>query len=135
MKNIEERLTYLEKLLFETDQYRNSGGELPYKVYTALLNQSGEDAPTAIVLENTIGTITFAYVDVGIYQINCSNCFTENKTFILPRGGFSGGFDEGQLYSTQRISSSQYYLYTYGPSLDLYNGYLNDTAIEIRVYP
>ena len=33
----------------------NTGGATPqYKVYTALLSQSGTNAPTAIVLENTL---------------------------------------------------------------------------------
>ena len=34
----------------------------PYKVYTALLSQSGTNAPTAIVLENTLGVdVSFTY--------------------------------------------------------------------------
>ena len=42
----------------------------PYKVYTALLNQSGTDAPVATVLENTLDYIpTYVYGGVGTYSI------------------------------------------------------------------
>ena len=52
----------------------------PYRVYTALLTQTGTDAPEAIVLENTIGDIWFTYQQSGIYIINSNNLFTEGKT-------------------------------------------------------
>jgi hypothetical protein len=55
--------------------------EASYKVYTALLTQTGTSAPTATVLENTIGTITWTYTDYGFYTGTCTGCFTENKTF------------------------------------------------------
>ena len=56
-----------------------------YLVYRALLSQSGTNAPTAIVLENTLGEVpTFSYVDVGVYELNTvGNVFTTNKTFVL----------------------------------------------------
>ena len=45
----------------------------PYKVYTALLNQSGTAAPTATVLENTLGTtVTWTRNDVGWYKATIS---------------------------------------------------------------
>jgi hypothetical protein len=39
----------------------------PYKVYSALLNQSGTSAPTAVVNENTIGTMTITRNNTGVY--------------------------------------------------------------------
>ena len=63
-----------------------------YKVYTALLSQSGIANPTAIVLENTFG-ISFSWTRAsdGNYQIQdfSNNPFTDNKTFGLcvPSGG------------------------------------------------
>ena len=42
---------------------------LGYKVYTALLTQAGTSAPTAIILNNTIGTLVFGYSGVGLYTI------------------------------------------------------------------
>jgi hypothetical protein len=63
-----------------------------YKVYTALLTQSGIANPTAIVLENTFG-ISFSWTRAsdGNYQIQdfSNNPFPDNKTFGLcvPSGG------------------------------------------------
>ena len=54
----------------------------PYKVYTALLTQSYENAPTAVVLENTIGETTFVYDGVGGATINNIN-FNYTNTFVL----------------------------------------------------
>jgi hypothetical protein len=56
----------------------------PYKVYSALISQSGTDAPTAIVLENTIGTITFGYTSAGFYTIISDNLFITDKTWTTP---------------------------------------------------
>ncbi len=46
----------------------SAGGGASYLVYTALLTQSGTDAPVATVLENTLGvTVTWSYGNVGSY--------------------------------------------------------------------
>lgn len=45
-----------------------------YKVYTALLTQSGTDAPVATVLENTLGVnISYQYNSTGNYFIIADN--------------------------------------------------------------
>lgn len=53
-----------------------SGGgasDRPYKVYTALITQSGTDAPIANVLENTLGTtVTWTRVGAGYYKATIS---------------------------------------------------------------
>src|SRR6478752_4564705 len=55
-----------------------------YKVYTALITQSGTGAPVATVLENTLGgTIVWTYGAVGIYVATLSGAFTTNKTTVL----------------------------------------------------
>lgn len=59
----------------------------PYKVYTALLTQSGTDAPVATVLENTLGeSIVWQREGVGEYQAFCSllldtDGYSDNKAF------------------------------------------------------
>jgi hypothetical protein len=68
------QLTRLTSIIF--------GLKPKYKVYTALLTQVGELAPEAIVLENTIGNISFAYESVGVYAVNSSNLFIEDKTSV-----------------------------------------------------
>lgn len=69
----------------------NGGGTAPYKVYTALLTQSGTDAPVPKVLENTIGNITIEYASKGTYIItSLDTTFPYTKTLIY-------GFDNGSL--------------------------------------
>jgi hypothetical protein len=105
----------------------------PYKVYTALLNQGGETAPTAIELENTLGTITFGYNNDGLYSVLSSNLFTFEKTaiFISPlnNGGTNG------VSVINEAGSSEFYIETLLlVSSARSNGLLFNTAIEIRVY-
>jgi hypothetical protein len=54
-----------------------------YKVYTALLTTVTTGNPTAIVLENTVGSITWTRSAQGVYTANSSSLFTTNKTFVL----------------------------------------------------
>ena len=58
-------------------------GIRPYKVYTALISQTGTNAPTAIVLENTLGgTIVWSYSITGEYIGTLNGAFLNNKTFL-----------------------------------------------------
>ena len=133
MTNTEQRLTALEKLLFETDQYRNSSGA--YKVYTALLNQSGTNAPVATVLQNTLESIpTYSFVGAGKYYITCTGCFTENKTFFSGTG-VTHGFepDEGQHYVYYKWINEDTLKIMTGNG-DVVDSELSNHSIEIRVY-
>ena len=56
----------------------------PYKVYTALLTQSGENAPVPTILQNTIGNISWEYLEPGVYFATSDGLFTLNKTIIFP---------------------------------------------------
>ena len=48
-----------------------------------MLSQSGTDAPTATVLENTLGVdVSFTYFLAGNYFINAIGAFTGNKTYV-----------------------------------------------------
>ena len=61
-----------------------SGSGGIYKVYTAIITQTGTDAPTAVVLQNTLGiTPTLTRFATGNYRITASNTFTANKTFCI----------------------------------------------------
>jgi hypothetical protein len=56
----------------------------PYKVYTALLSQSGTNAPVATVLENTLGGVpTYQRNTQGAYQLTLSNAFINLKTVLF----------------------------------------------------
>jgi len=55
----------------------------PYKVYTAIVTAWDSDAPVAIELENTIGTITITRQGTGRYTIVSDSLFTEGKTVLF----------------------------------------------------
>lgn len=52
-----------------------------YRIYKALLSQSGTGDPTAIVFENTLGSISFSRSSAGEFLITGSSLFVTNKTF------------------------------------------------------
>ncbi len=66
-------------------------------IYRALISQTGSDAPTAVILENTLGEVpTFSYNSTGIYQLNTvGNLFTTNKVYLQFRNKISVGGDFG----------------------------------------
>jgi hypothetical protein len=112
------------------------GANSKYKVYTALLTQSDTFPPTAIVLENSLGVVTYSYLGVGQYQINCTGCFTNDKTFILfgsandgdlgtPKYIFGGGRNTINNLQIAVINTD---------GVGTENSTLNKTSIEIRVY-
>jgi hypothetical protein len=99
---------------------------VPYKSYTALISQTGTDAPTAIVLENTLGTVpTFNYEGVGRYSISLNGNFLTVNTFQLIGNNNLGKFDILNIYDngddSVRIDAGG-------------NGKLTNTPIEIRIY-
>ena len=102
----------------------------PYKVYTALLSQTGTNAPTATVLENTLGgPVVWSRTNNGVYDGTLTGAFASNKTTIQITGtvfnAFFAGFRKDD--NTVTIGSSN----TTGIGAD--NLILNST-IEIRVY-
>lgn len=103
----------------------------PYKVYTALLTQSGTDAPVATVLENTLGEITFTYEDVGSYGVISDNLFNLDKTsseIISTYIDVSMGI---AFISSNRL---KLFVAEISDPVILQNDQLNSAKIEIRVY-
>ena len=105
-------------------------GGASYLKYVALLTQTGTDAPTAIVLENTLGgTVVWTRSEVGVYAGTLSGVFTENKTAIFL------GAAVGNIIQYGFWDSTNYILL-----LTMEGGVAADeklylTPIEIRVYP
>lgn len=119
--------------------------ESKYKVYTALLTQSGTNAPVATVLENTlVGTVSFYYNGEGEYVIVSSEGWDETKTTFQLEA--SNGFDlTGALIPSYiPIIGGGKTMTTYNnigtagsqPPLILpqSNNILTNSLIEIRVY-
>lgn len=99
-----------------------------YKVYTALLTQTGTNAPVAIVLENTLGgNIVWAYDGAGEYIGTLTGAFSNTKTY------FSGLADQGVQLKVLRVNNN---IVNVGTAISgvKTNGALNLTPIEIRVY-
>lgn len=102
----------------------------PYKSYTALITQSGTSAPTATVLENTLGgTVTFSRTSAGTYLATLSGAFTLNKTacYITPT---TGTF----VHQATRQSLNDVIIVSLNSSNAATDTILNNTTFEIRVY-
>jgi len=104
-----------------------------YKVYTALLSTFEDNAPTAEILENTIGSIVWTRVSEGFYQATLSSAFTLNKTFVLV-----GPYDinNGNVWFVKHAlqSVNSILLYAFDEGGNLIDGLGTNVSIEIRVY-
>lgn len=67
--NFQEEIRKINRKIERLDRCKANCGDVnSYKVYTALLNQSGTDAPIATVLQNTLNVnVEYIYNDVGDY--------------------------------------------------------------------
>jgi hypothetical protein len=112
---------------------------LGYRSYTALLTQSGTDAPVATVLENTLGEISFSYTNPGVYKIESDGLFTVGKTWTsssLVNDGANGVYQQVIVEASNTSGAflpDEIILRTYGGDFNG-DGLLNSTPIEIRVY-
>ncbi len=103
-----------------------------YKIYNSLVSQTGTDDPTTIVLNNSLGTITWAYQDVGQISANSAGLFTVDKT-VSPSGTF---YLSGTVYSYSVASmDANQIIYNI---VDIFStptdGVLTNIPIEIIVY-
>lgn len=106
-----------------------AGGAASYSVYTALLSQSGTNAPVATVLQNTLGgTVMWGYSSVGNYTATLANAFPANKTVVFLSGN-------GGLMGSNIDSASQITIYSYNDGGNPEDEYIQTAPIEIRVYP
>lgn len=102
-----------------------------YTVYAANLSQTSTSAPTADVFENTLsGTPTFGYTSTGVYTMTLSSEWVDNKTFVSINTWHKNGFIQAYRVDADTIS-----IRTYNTSLAATDAILEDTSIEIRVYP
>jgi len=115
------------------------------KVYRALLSQTSTNAPTATVLENTLGgTPTYARSVAGQYTITLSSAFTTNKTLFFFSWGTSTGVggvvkDYDLVYtSTSVLTLTTSWAVDNNPDAPIYGSaddMLTKASIEILVYP
>jgi hypothetical protein len=118
----------------------NPTGSLGYKIYSAIMNQSGVAAPVPVILQNTIGNIVWQYVGIGLYSGVLVGAFPANKclAFVGSTGDFTGS--DPDYYTAQLLVDS--------PNAIQLNAILNGggvnqsqddaisaVSIEVRVYP
>jgi hypothetical protein len=108
----------------------NGSLSVGYKVYTALLTQSGTSAPVATVLDNTLGgTVVWTRSSTGIYIGTLSGVFTLNKTHCTGTPS-----THPSLLALDSNSVNSFSVATEDSSGVLFDSYLVKTPIEIRVY-
>lgn len=115
-------------------QYISGGAN--YLVYEALLAQTGTDAPTAVVLTNTLGgTVVWTYQDVGSYVGTLTGAFAGNA-IALPSMGVDYNHGLPSSYSVYIDSVDGIGVNSFSDQFTTYSdGILNGLAyIEIRVY-
>ncbi|MFG4004826.1 hypothetical protein [Flavobacterium aquidurense] len=103
---------------------------IPYRVYTAIITQSSTNAPTAIVLENTIGSIpTFTRINTGIYSCNVNQVAGINKMIVFATNN-SGAL----ITSYVSLNNQEVIIKTYSNNV-LADSLLNfQSGFEIRIY-
>ena len=112
---------------------------LGYKVYTALLTQTGVNPPVATILKNTTGgTIAFAYDNVGVYRAVITGAnFTANKTAVFITTGLTGVAPnpaDRQLVPTVTSNTEVTLTNLETGSAATTNELGETTTIEIRIY-
>jgi len=110
----------------------------PYKVYTALLHQTGINAPIAEIVENTLGqNIIWTRGNIGAYYGNFDTYIPNNNEVIVFVNGsrddiiVSAFFDNGEINLLKRQLYVDFQLEEYGYS-EIDN--FQFIYIEIRVY-
>lgn len=106
------------------------------KRYVALVSQSGTSAPTATVLENTLGgTVVWGYTSVGAYTATLASAFTENKTTLYISQGQEVVAD-AKVVGIGRASANVISVVTgIATSGENQDAILSGATISITVYP
>lgn len=102
------------------------------KVYLALLSQNGTAAPSAIVLENTLGvTVAWSRTSAGNYVATPSApAFTTNKTAVTLANNTGQYAHLGWAFSGNNLN-----IETKIEQIGASDGVLALNTLEIRVYP
>ena len=101
-----------------------------YKVYTALLTQSGTDAPVVTVLENTLGEIlVWSYSSNGTYGTTINDSLINNTYLSIT----NNMYDVDLVLQILSPGDGIIEIATFDNGA-LTDGVLSDTPIEIRVY-
>jgi len=111
-----------------------ASGNVAVKTYRALVTQSSGTAPTATVLENSLGAaVVWARSSTGTYTATLVGAFTSAKTFIMQPG------ESGTIAAIKNViavrTSADVVTVTTGAGGTLEDSVLSSFPIEILVYP
>lgn len=102
------------------------------KIYRALITQSTNSDPVAVVLENTLGgAIVWTRTQAGFYLGTLAGAFTLDKTFFMAQQGAA------QFVNVSRTDDDIIQIITSewnGAAWTEMDNWLNSTSIEVRVY-
>src|SRR5581483_3532315 len=104
--------------------------------YRALISQSGTSAPTAVVLENSLGgTVAFTRIGTGQYRLTLTGAFPENRTLILPNSVRDA--NSADVAACYRVDDNTVALNTGTQGGAFADGMLSSRPVdvEILVYP
>lgn len=105
----------------------------PYKVYTALLTQTGTSAPVATILENTLGAVpVWSYQGVGNYVLTLAGAFLSGKVVM-----FLNNDRSNSIYAIYRTSNNTLEIeikITDSVPFVPTNSLLTQASLEIRIY-
>jgi hypothetical protein len=114
---------------------QSAGGDVGgsvYNRYVALISQSGTNAPTVSILENTLGgSITWARTATGTYTGILSGAFAANLTWFSTTNSANSG--SVARIDFRRINNNTVQLQTFNSSNRLEDVFTN-ISIEVRVY-
>lgn len=117
---------------------------LGYKVYDAIVNQSGSSAPVAIVHTNTLsGTPVWSRTSSGLYMLTLAGEFpVHTNVFVLSTGqpGVYTIVNPGNLYITPFVhwdvlNVDSIFFETFYNGQAPADNLFQDFCVELRVYP
>lgn len=127
--------TELREQLMADIFFYTSVGQSPaaYLVYSAIISQSGSDAPVATVLENTLGgTPVWTRWSAGEYYMTLTDGLTNDKTWVMLAPPHSTPTVVHRALHQQDNSAIAFYTTQSGNPID---DCFFLTSVEVRVYP
>ena len=102
---------------------------IPYKIYNAILTQSGNLDPVATVLQNTLGgTVVWTRDSEGLYFGTLTGAFTPNKTLVQATNSTD------KINKIGNTTANYIELSMFDTDLQSYADSFAKLSIEIKVY-
>lgn len=122
---------HVRRLALRVDALEEGGGDTrPYTTYTALLTQDTDQAPEAVILENSVGDIVWTRLSAGEYRGTLTGAFVNQKTHSLISKPDASAEWDAILY---RINDNVMGLTTRDSFVET-DSLLSETSIEIKIY-